>query len=254
MPRRSLQFPTQCHEQDCVLNVGQFRVQIMRQSGSVFGANQQPIESKPARAHKTTNFDGPAPSLTPVQVRRSSLASYFPQGKNKELIFYKRICPATMKIRSKWTFDRLRNARRGSKIDDSKRVVTPRYQPFHRISLNGSNPKSWTTRSSSLSCSWKTCRPTRPRRRARCRRPTRRRERSLCAGSCPIICRETRRCMRRRPMLAPHVVAACGRWAKTWPSTGVHAGQLPRDPPCSSETGVLLLRRHRPGAGAKPAD
>ena len=41
MPRRSLQFPTQCHEQDCVLNVGQFRVQIMRQSGSVFGANQQ---------------------------------------------------------------------------------------------------------------------------------------------------------------------------------------------------------------------
>jgi hypothetical protein len=42
MPRRSLQFPTQCHEQDCVLNVGQFRVQIMRQSGSVFGANQQP--------------------------------------------------------------------------------------------------------------------------------------------------------------------------------------------------------------------
>lgn len=43
MPRRSLQFPTQCHEQDCVLNVGQILVQIMRQSGSVLGANQQMV-------------------------------------------------------------------------------------------------------------------------------------------------------------------------------------------------------------------
>ena len=40
MPRRSLQFPTQCYEQDCVLYVGQFRVQIMWQSGSDFAANQ----------------------------------------------------------------------------------------------------------------------------------------------------------------------------------------------------------------------
>ena len=41
MPRRSLQFPAQCHEQDCVLNVGQIRLQIMWQSGSDFAANQQ---------------------------------------------------------------------------------------------------------------------------------------------------------------------------------------------------------------------
>src|SRR5471030_837520 len=46
MPRRSLQFPTQCHEQDCVLNVGQFRVQFMRQSGSVLDANQHYVPSK----------------------------------------------------------------------------------------------------------------------------------------------------------------------------------------------------------------
>ena len=43
MPRRSLQFPTQCYEQDCVLYVGQFRVQIMWQSGSDFAANQHPL-------------------------------------------------------------------------------------------------------------------------------------------------------------------------------------------------------------------
>ncbi|MES2164215.1 MAG: TIR domain-containing protein [Pseudomonadota bacterium] len=45
MPRRSLQFPTHCHEQDCVLNVGQIRLQIMRQSGSDFAANQQPVSA-----------------------------------------------------------------------------------------------------------------------------------------------------------------------------------------------------------------
>src|SRR5476649_1281408 len=32
---------------------------------------------------------------------------------------------------------------------------------------------------------------------------------------CPIICHETRRYMRRRPMPAQPAVAACGRWART---------------------------------------
>ncbi len=53
MPRRSLQFPTQCHEQDCVLYVGQFRVQIMRSSGSDFAANQHSInDRKPSMPNK----------------------------------------------------------------------------------------------------------------------------------------------------------------------------------------------------------
>src|SRR5450830_1724431 len=41
MPRRSLRSPAYGHKQNCVLHVGQFSVQFMRQSGSIFDANQQ---------------------------------------------------------------------------------------------------------------------------------------------------------------------------------------------------------------------
>src|SRR5450830_751701 len=40
MPRRSLRSPAYGHKQNCVLYVGQFSVQIMRLSGSIFDANQ----------------------------------------------------------------------------------------------------------------------------------------------------------------------------------------------------------------------
>nr|GEU28428.1 hypothetical protein [Tanacetum cinerariifolium] len=37
-------------------------------------------------------------------------------------------------------------------------------------------------------------------------------------------------------------------------ATGICAGQLPRDSSCAPQAGMRLLRRHRPGAGAKPAN
>ena len=46
--------------------------------------------------------------------------------------------------------------------------------------------------------------------------------------------------------------AAAGRGRRR--AIGVHAGQLPRGPPCAPQASVLLLRRHRPGTSAKPAD
>ena len=43
-------------------------------------------------------------------------------------------------------------------------------------------------------------------------------------------------------------------WRGRRRATGVRADQLPREPPCSHQAGVHLLRRHRPGAGTEPTD
>ena len=56
----------------------------------------------------------------------------------------------------------------------------------------------------------------RPRRRASCRRPTRHRARGRCAGLFPCTFHVTRKCISPRRTPAQPVVAACGRWAKTW--------------------------------------